>query len=158
MSVMQRAVKRRYNYDTWRKLLNTNDSYLAPSELSIPYHCGSLLGVAVNREKYSFPIRKVDRMTLYPLDFEEFLMILDKVDRIELIRKHHSSDEEFSLHETALDLYRTYLVVGEMPATVLEYIKKRFRFYLDAALNSIKGVLTENYVATALVCDGYVPY
>ncbi len=28
----------------------------------------------------------------------------------------------------------------------------------DAALNSIKGALTENYVAAASVCDGYVLY
>lgn len=34
---------------------------------------GSLLGVAVNREKYSFPVGKVDTVMMYPLDFEEFL-------------------------------------------------------------------------------------
>lgn len=34
---------------------------------------GSLLGVAINREKYSFPVGKVHELTLYPLDFEEFL-------------------------------------------------------------------------------------
>lgn len=28
----------------------------------------------------------------------------------------------------------------------------------DSSLNSIKGALTENYVAAALVCDGYTPY
>ena len=34
---------------------------------------GSLLGVAINREKYSFPVGKVNEFYLYPLDFEEFL-------------------------------------------------------------------------------------
>ena len=34
---------------------------------------GSLLGVAVNRERFSFPVGKVHEMTLFPLDFEEFL-------------------------------------------------------------------------------------
>lgn len=40
------------------------------------YHiiaAGSLLGVAVNRERHSFPVGKVELLTLYPLDFEEFL-------------------------------------------------------------------------------------
>ena len=44
------------------------------------YHiiaAGSLLGVALNREKYSFPVGKVDMLTLYPLDFEEFLWATD---------------------------------------------------------------------------------
>src|SRR5674476_462634 len=42
------------------------------------YHliaAGCLLGVAINREKYSFPVGKVDMITLYPLDFEEFLWL-----------------------------------------------------------------------------------
>jgi hypothetical protein len=36
------------------------------------YHlaaAGSLLGVAINRERYSFPVGKVESLTLYPLDF-----------------------------------------------------------------------------------------
>ena len=40
------------------------------------YHiiaAGSLLGVVLKRERFSFPVGKVDRMTLYPLDFEGFL-------------------------------------------------------------------------------------
>ena len=37
---------------------------------------GSLLGVAINREKYSFPVGKVFIKTVYPLDFEEFLWAL----------------------------------------------------------------------------------
>lgn len=41
------------------------------------YHiivAGSLLGVAVNRAKFSFPVGKVDMKTLYPMDMEEFLL------------------------------------------------------------------------------------
>lgn len=41
------------------------------------YHiivAGSLLGVAVNRAKFSFPVGKVDMKTLYPMDMEEFMV------------------------------------------------------------------------------------
>ena len=41
------------------------------------YHiivAGSLLGVAVNREAFSFPVGKVDMKTMYPMDMEEFLL------------------------------------------------------------------------------------
>jgi predicted AAA+ superfamily ATPase len=103
------------------------------------YHiiaAGSLLGVAVNREKHSFPVGKVDMLTLYPLDFEEFLYALDKADLAELIRNHFFTNEELSLHETALELFRTYLVTGGMPRAVLEYVEKRdFNFVVAAQKN-----------------------
>ena len=40
------------------------------------YHivaAGSLLGVAINRKQYSFPVGKVDELSLFPMDFKEFL-------------------------------------------------------------------------------------
>lgn len=40
------------------------------------YHvmaAGSLLRVAVNREKYSFPVGKVQMLAMYPMDLEEVL-------------------------------------------------------------------------------------
>ena len=83
------------------------------------YHiiaAGSLLGIAVNREKYSFPVGKVDMKTLYPLDFEEFLTALGKSDLVSLIKEHYLENKYFSLHETALDLYKTYLIVEVCPA------------------------------------------
>ncbi len=41
------------------------------------YHiiaAGSLLGIAINRKNYSFPVGKVQMMTMYPLSFKEFLI------------------------------------------------------------------------------------
>ena len=35
---------------------------------------GSLLGVALNREQYSFPVGKVELQYLYPFSFDEFLV------------------------------------------------------------------------------------
>lgn len=46
------------------------------------YHviaCGGLLGVAVNRKQFSFPVGKVDMKTLYPMDMEEFLLACGKL-------------------------------------------------------------------------------
>lgn len=43
------------------------------------YHiivAGSLLGVAVNRVQFSFPVGKVDMKTMYPMDVEEFMLAL----------------------------------------------------------------------------------
>jgi hypothetical protein len=86
---------------------------------------GSLLGVAVNRERYSFPVGNVDSMTLFPMDFEEFLTALSEERLCEEITDAFGKNEAlpFALHEKALDLYRQYLIVGGMPRAVLEYIE-----------------------------------
>ena len=100
------------------------------------YHiiaAGSLLGVAMNREKYSFPVGKVDILTLYPLDFEEFLTANGNAPMLDLIKKAYSNFSEMTLHERAMDLYKTYLIVGGMPQAVLEYINTNdFNFVLAA--------------------------
>jgi predicted AAA+ superfamily ATPase len=91
------------------------------------YHiaaAGSLLGVALNREKYSFPVGKVDELTLFPLDFEEYLWALNKRRLAEEIRSHFLLDRAMpaALHEEALEIYRKYLVTGGMPAVVNRYV------------------------------------
>jgi len=52
---------------------------------------GSLLGVAINREKYSFPVGKVNEFYLYPLDFEEFLWALGYEKLAEDIKNHYAN-------------------------------------------------------------------
>jgi len=110
------------------------------------YHiiaAGSLLGVVLNREKYSFPVGKVDMMTLYPLDFEEFLWATGNQTLSELIRVAFLDFKPLSLHETALDLYKTYLVVGGMPRVVTEYVDTQdFNFVLAA-----QKTLNDAYIA-----------
>ena len=104
------------------------------------YHiaaAGSLLGIAVNRNEYSFPVGKVDMLMLYPLDFEEFLTATGNATLPGLIQESFSDYSPFSLHETALDLYKIYLYVGGMPQAVKEYAEtKDFNFVL-ACLKTI---------------------
>ena len=110
------------------------------------YHiiaAGSLLGVAVNREKYSFPVGKVDIMTMYPLDFEEFLWANGQENLCEAIKESYKSFTHFSLHERALDWYKNYLVVGGMPRAVLEYVGTQdFNFVIAA-----QKTLNDAYIA-----------
>lgn len=110
------------------------------------YHiiaAGSLLGVAVNREKHSFPVGKVDMFTLYPLDFEEFLWALGKEALVDLVRKSFNSNEPFTMHDSLMDLYKTYILTGGMPAAVLEYIDKSdFNFVL-----AVQKTINDAYIA-----------
>ncbi len=91
------------------------------------YHviaAGSLLGVAVNREKYAFPVGKVDRYTMYPMDMEEFLLALGEKDLVERIHGCFDDNSPMpqALHDAALKLYRQYLAVGGMPEAVSRFI------------------------------------
>ena len=86
---------------------------------------GSLLGVSVNRGNFSFPVGKVQFMTLYPLDFEEYLMARGEDGLIELIRECYERNTplDSAFHERALEYYKEYLFVGGMPEAVEEYGK-----------------------------------
>lgn len=88
---------------------------------------GSLLGVSVNRESFSFPVGKVQLMTMYPLDFEEYLMALGEVALIGMIKDCYGEGRplEAPFHRRALEYYKEYLFVGGMPEAVAEYQKNR---------------------------------
>ncbi|MCL2052467.1 MAG: ATP-binding protein [Lachnospiraceae bacterium] len=90
------------------------------------YHiivAGSLLGVAVNREEFSFPVGKVDLKTMYPMDIEEFLFALGQEDLAEKIKECFAKDSPMpsALHDAAIKYYRQYLVVGGMPECVMQF-------------------------------------
>ena len=94
------------------------------------YHiivAGSLLGVAVNRAKFSFPVGKVDMKTLYPMDMEEFMLALGEDALVEQIKKSFRTDTPMpsALHDAAMLLYRRYLVVGGMPECVMQFAQTK---------------------------------
>jgi predicted AAA+ superfamily ATPase len=86
---------------------------------------GSLLGVAIHRAKYSFPVGKVDEYDLHPLDFEEFLWALGYEKLADEIKHHYANNAPMpeALHKVALELYQKYFIVGGMPAAVKSFIK-----------------------------------
>ncbi len=94
------------------------------------YHiivAGSLLGVAVNRARFSFPVGKVDMKTLYPMDIEEFMLAMGEETLVQQIRQCFDANTPLpsALHEAALMLYRQYLVVGGMPECVLQFVETK---------------------------------
>ena len=94
------------------------------------YHviaAGSLLGIAINRENYSFPVGKVQMINMYPLSFKEFLIAVGREKLIEEIQEHFENDSRMDkdIHELCLKLYRTYLVVGGMPEVVQTYLTEQ---------------------------------
>ena len=94
------------------------------------YHiiaAGSLLGVAVNRQQFSFPVGKVDIKTLYPMDMEEFLLACNEDDLLSQIKTCFHEDKPLpsALHDMAMEYYRKYLVVGGMPECVSKFLETK---------------------------------
>ena len=98
-------------------------------EMAPQYHviaAGSLLGVAVNREKYSFPVGKVDELNMYSFDFEEFLWAFGKDKLAEEIRISYLDGLKplhRSLHQLALEMYNHYCIIGGMPAVITDFLE-----------------------------------
>ncbi|NTW31378.1 MAG: ATP-binding protein [Bacteroidetes bacterium] len=86
------------------------------------YHiiaAGSLLGVALH-EHTSFPVGKVDFLDLFPLNFGEFLLALNKKSLYELLLSHDWTMIT-SFKSKYIELLRQYYFIGGMPEAVYSF-------------------------------------
>ena len=86
---------------------------------------GSELGIALS-ETSSIPIGSIEKIRMYPLDFEEFLIANGfGQEAISSMRRHFQEMESLNepLHTRVMDLFRKYLLVGGLPQAVDIYIK-----------------------------------
>lgn len=87
------------------------------------YHimaAGSLLGITIH-QKTSFPVGKVDFLTLYPMSFNEFLLALGQEQLYELLK---SNDWPMitSFKAKLIGHLRHYYFIGGMPEAVSSFI------------------------------------
>lgn len=112
------------------------------------YHviaAGSLLGVALNRENFSFPVGKVQMLSMYPMDFEEYLWAKGKDLLADTIRENFKANRQMpeALHHEAMQEYYNYCMIGGMPAAVLADITP------NPTVNQreIRQMILDSYVA-----------
>lgn len=94
---------------------------------------GSLLGVSMDRG--SFPVGKVEIMSIRPLSFEEFLMATNQAALCKLLNKHDFENMAV-FREKFIHALRSYFLVGGMPEAVVTYIEENSNF------NSVRKVQT----------------
>lgn len=86
---------------------------------------GSLLGVFL-KDLRSEPVGYMGVKEMYPLDFEEFVSALGLSERVltslQMAWQECSPIDEV-LHAKMMDLFRLYLIVGGMPASVAKYLE-----------------------------------
>ncbi len=92
------------------------------------YHiiaAGSLLGVSVGKQK-SFPVGKVNFMTMNPMNFAEYLMAFDEELLLEKLTKIKTLEPLSEvLHNKLLSHFKMYLFLGGMPEVVQNYLDNR---------------------------------
>ena len=64
-------------------------------------------------------------LEMFPMDFEEFLWALGRSSPMETLEYHFDrrSPLDEGMHETMMDLFRQYVVVGGMPQVVQTYVQ-----------------------------------
>jgi predicted AAA+ superfamily ATPase len=91
------------------------------------YHvaaAGSLLGVAVPKGT-SFPVGKVEFMSLFPMSFFEFLLAQNGMLAERLKGEAYDGGVLRSFHAPLLEMYRDYLIVGGMPEAVACWLETK---------------------------------
>lgn len=117
------------------------------------YHvmvAGSLLGVTIGKGE-SFPVGKVDILSMYPMDFEEFL---DATSNEKLLELLHTKD--WALIDMMLpklvELLRQYYYVGGMPEVVQKFIDnadlKQVRTIQQEILEAYRRDISKHTTAT----------
>lgn len=97
-------------------------------EQSPEYHiiaAGSLLGVSIGK-KISFPVGKVNFLTLFPMSFGEYLEAIGEdllANHLMQISKPEPLQE--AIHNKLLRLFKFFLFIGGMPEVVQDYINNK---------------------------------
>lgn len=112
---------------------------------------GSLLGIMSSdadlaKDMYisSYPVGYEEEIMMYGMDFEEFLWAAG-VDEAAISRLYECFEKEEKIspasHETMMKYFRTYMVVGGMPAVVSAFVQN----HNYAEVHDIQGRITADY-------------
>lgn len=95
---------------------------------------GSMVRIKLQREskkrgdseknKFLFPIGKINQLTIYPLNFEEYIMNKNELLYNKIKENYYNRIPlDDSIHKLALDCFYDYLLIGGMPEVVNTYLK-----------------------------------
>lgn len=91
---------------------------------------GSLLGVKLARLNKPFPVGKVTRLYMYPMDFEEFLLAFNQQNLLNNIKDCFENNKTMGiLHNKAINYYRKYLLSGGMPESIKALLNCKDDYY-----------------------------
>jgi hypothetical protein len=97
---------------------------------------GSLLGIALHSGT-SFPVGKVNRFRLYPMDFEEFCWANNMQNQTMEAHNAIRQLQKPLITSGFKDLFQQYLAIGGMPAVVLDWIENKNLVTIEMILKNI---------------------
>lgn len=99
---------------------------------------GSLLGIALKEQGVSFPVGKVERLEMFPMSFEEFVIADGGEKYINGISRLPLEREISELYSVPLKKYlQNYYIVGGMPEAVQKWIDTHDYTEVDKIQNQI---------------------
>ena len=127
------------------------------SESATRYHiagAGSLLGIALARPA-SYPVGKVDMMTLNSMNFLEFLMANNEEMMVDYLAEKLIKPEPVSeIFTNKLENYlKTYYITGGMPEAVNVWIKTKDVFEVEAVQQNILNLYELDFAKYAPTAD-----
>ena len=108
---------------------------------------GSLLGVTLSQTT-SIPMGSIQKIQMYPLDFEEFLNAIGMNEFVvSTLRNKFNHLEELAeyLHNKMMDLFKKYLLVGGLPDAVNTYLSEKN----IVSVRNIQAEIHEYYASDA---------
>jgi len=99
---------------------------------------GSLLETIIDLRKISFPVGRVQYMALRPCTFTEFLDGIGETFDLPYIE---SVNVDEAVHNRIMNYFREYILVGGMPAAIMEYSHNRDVL----AVSDVYETLLESY-------------
>lgn len=85
---------------------------------------GSLLGVTLHSGT-SFPVGKVDFLTVSPMSFQEFLLANEEDMLLNWSMEHYKEHVPELLRERYIDYLKKYFVIGGMPSVVRKWLETK---------------------------------
>ena len=115
---------------------------------------GSLLGVALKEDNVSFPVGKVNRMQLYPMNFKEFVIACGREDLIDTFANWPYDREIPDLYMIPMKtLLKEYYVVGGMPEAVKTWANSHDTEEVEQVLREILDDYADDFSKHAPASD-----
>ncbi|MBI4653065.1 ATP-binding protein [Candidatus Kuenenbacteria bacterium] len=87
---------------------------------------GSLFEAKLEKEGFSLPVGRIEFAWLYPLDFFEYLEARGEKEILEYLKKISLKEKiPQALHQSCLELFYEYAILGGMPEIVKRFVQKK---------------------------------
>lgn len=93
---------------------------------------GSLVRIKIrrmnrkNKMKFFYPVGSLEELTLYPMNFEEFLLNSNKMLYEQIVKAYQKKEPlDISIHALAIEFLRNYLLVGGLPENIAIYLESK---------------------------------